>query len=92
MFQRVGEVGTGLGYVTETLPKLGQRLAAALRWKATLHWIPYALLWFGLATCVAFVVLAYKLVGLQSVRLDIASQKFTSLIKINGSQLSMADA
>ena len=47
-FERDGEVAIGLTYMTGTLVKLGQRIAAALTGGPRLAWAPYALLWLGL--------------------------------------------
>lgn len=49
VFERDGEVHIGLTYMTGTLVKLGQRIAAALRGGDPLAWTPYLLLWTGLA-------------------------------------------
>jgi uncharacterized membrane protein YoaK (UPF0700 family) len=48
VFQRDGEVSIGLTYMTGTLVKMGQRLAAALmRAPGERAWVPYLLLWLG---------------------------------------------
>lgn len=49
VFETDGEVKIGLTYMTGTLVKLGQRLAAALHGGDPLGWLPYFLLWLGLA-------------------------------------------
>ncbi|WP_188583376.1 YoaK family protein [Azorhizobium oxalatiphilum] len=49
VFQRDGEVSIGVTYMTGTLVKFGQRLAAALMGGQPFGWIPYLLLWCGLA-------------------------------------------
>ena len=48
-FERDGEVSIGLTYMTGALVKLGQRIAGALTGGPRLAWLPYALLWLGLA-------------------------------------------
>ena len=48
VFQEGGEVSVGLTYMTGTLVKLGQRIAALIRGDRTRGWLPYALLWLGL--------------------------------------------
>lgn len=48
-FERDGEVAIGLTYMTGTLVKLGQRIARALTGGPRMDWLPYALLWLGLA-------------------------------------------
>jgi uncharacterized membrane protein YoaK (UPF0700 family) len=49
VFQRDGEVAIGLTYMTGALVKIGQRLAAAVRGGSRTAWMPYLLLWIGLA-------------------------------------------
>jgi uncharacterized membrane protein YoaK (UPF0700 family) len=41
-------VSIGVTYMTGTLVRLGQHIAAALRGHDPLGWLPYLLLWFGL--------------------------------------------
>lgn len=48
VFERDGEVAIGLTYMTGTLVKLAQRLAAALRGGPRWDWLPFLLLWTGL--------------------------------------------
>lgn len=50
VFQRDGEVSIGVTYMTGTLVKLGQRVAAALQGGSKRACLPYALLWLGLMT------------------------------------------
>lgn len=48
MFQRNGEVSIGVTYMTGTLVKLGQKLAAALIGEpGRFDWVPYLALWSG---------------------------------------------
>ncbi len=49
VFEREGEVSIGLTYMTGTLVKLGQRLTDALLGGPSFGWLPYLLLWAGLA-------------------------------------------
>jgi len=49
VFESGGEVRIGLTYMTGTLVKLGQRLTAAVLGGDPLGWLPYLLLWLGLA-------------------------------------------
>jgi uncharacterized membrane protein YoaK (UPF0700 family) len=49
VFQRNGDVGVGLTYMTGALVKAGQRIAAALTGGDRWAWGPYALLWAGLS-------------------------------------------
>ena len=67
VFRRNGEVSIGLTYMTGTLVKLGQRLAAVLTGGERHGWIPYAALWLSLlagAVCGAFAEAALGLDGL----------------------------
>lgn len=49
VFQRQGDVGVGLTYMTGTLVRMGQRIATALHGGARWDWVPFLLLWTGLA-------------------------------------------
>ncbi len=64
VFQREGEVSIGVTYMTGSLVKLGQRLAAALMGGSRTAWLPYLLLWGGLVTGAAAGALAHRFVGL----------------------------
>lgn len=67
VFRRNGEVSIGLTYMTGTLVKLGQRLAAALTGGDPYGWAPYAILWLSLlagAVCGAAVEPLLGLSGL----------------------------
>src|SRR5690606_28306405 len=48
-FQRRGAVGVGLTYMTGTLVRMGQRIATALCGGPRWEWLPFLLLWTGLA-------------------------------------------
>lgn len=48
VFQREGEVSVGVTYMTGTLVKVGQHLAAAFFGGPRFEWAPYLLLWLGL--------------------------------------------
>ncbi|CAN5139051.1 YoaK family protein [soil metagenome] len=48
VFEQDGEIQIGLTYMTGTLVKLGQRLAAMLRGGDRTGWVSYLLLWLGL--------------------------------------------
>jgi len=50
VFQRQGDVGVGLTYMTGTLVRMGQRIATALHGGARWDWVPFLMLWLGLAT------------------------------------------
>jgi len=49
VFQRRGDVGVGLTYMTGTLVRMGQRIATALCGGPRWEWLPFLLLWTGLA-------------------------------------------
>lgn len=67
VFQRDGEVSIGVTYMTGTLVKLGQRIAAALRGGARWAWLPYLLLWSGLIVGAMAGAGAYARFGMTSV-------------------------
>lgn len=48
VFEQGGDVQIGLTYMTGTLVRFGQRVAAALLGGPRLEWAPYLLLWMGL--------------------------------------------
>ncbi|CAN5580231.1 YoaK family protein [soil metagenome] len=50
IFQSEGEVIVGLTYMTGTLVRLGNRIAARLSGDKSASWSPYVLLWLGLVT------------------------------------------
>lgn len=63
VFQRNGDVGVGLTYMTGALVKAGQRIAAALSGGDRWAWGPYALLWAGLTLGGALGAAAYLRLG-----------------------------
>lgn len=63
-FARDGEVSIGLTYMTGTLVKLGQRIADAIMGGPGLAWVPYALLWLGLASGATVGALVWPHLGL----------------------------
>ncbi|WP_246191176.1 YoaK family protein [Aureimonas leprariae] len=63
VFQRDGEVSVGVTYITGTLVKLGQHLAAVLLGRDRLGWVPYLLLWSGLVTGAVGGAKLYTLTG-----------------------------
>jgi uncharacterized membrane protein YoaK (UPF0700 family) len=64
-FEREGEVSIGVTYMTGTLVKLGQRIAAALVGGDRLAWAPYALLWLGLIAGAVAGALSFPVLGLR---------------------------
>lgn len=63
VFQRNGDVGVGLTYMTGALVKAGQRIAAALTGGDRWAWGPYVLLWLGLTLGGALGAAAYLRFG-----------------------------
>jgi uncharacterized membrane protein YoaK (UPF0700 family) len=63
VFSAEGEVLIGLTYMTGTLVKLGQRLAAAVRGQDAMGWAPYLLLWLGLVAGAVAGAQAYARLG-----------------------------
>ncbi len=63
VFQRQGDVGVGLTYMTGTLVRMGQRIATALHGGPRWDWLPFLLLWLGLATGGAIGALTYLKLG-----------------------------
>ncbi|MDP3405415.1 MAG: DUF1275 family protein [Brevundimonas sp.] len=49
VFQKQGDVGVGLTYMTGTLVRMGQRIATALHGGARWDWVPFLALWIGLS-------------------------------------------
>ena len=64
VFQRNGDVGVGLTYMTGALVKAGQRIAAALTGGDRWAWGPYVLLWTGLTLGGALGAAAYLKFGI----------------------------
>ncbi len=66
VFERDGEVSIGVTYMTGTLVKCGQRIAAALRGGDRWAWVPYLLLWAGLVVGAIVGASVYAAIGLNS--------------------------
>lgn len=66
VFLRDGEVSIGVTYMTGTLVRMGQRMAAALTGGGKWDWAPYLMLWAGLVAGAALGAFAYGLIGLAS--------------------------
>jgi uncharacterized membrane protein YoaK (UPF0700 family) len=49
VFQKRGDVGVGLTYMTGTLVRMGQRITTALHGGARWDWLPFLALWLGLS-------------------------------------------
>lgn len=80
VFQRNGDVSIGLTYMTGTLVKFGQRLAAALTGQGDrLGWLPYGLLWCGLVSGAIIGGLVYAAVQLQGLWIAAGAMAFLLL-------------
>ena len=66
VFQRNGDVGVGLTYMTGALVKAGQRIAVALTGGDRWAWAPYALLWASLSLGGALGAAAYLRFGVSA--------------------------
>ena len=73
VFEREGEVHIGLTYMTGTLVKFGQHLTAALMGGGGRAWLPYLLLWLGLASGALAGALCYPVFGLGNLWLAAAA-------------------
>lgn len=69
VFLRDGEVSVGVTYMTGTLVKLGQRIAAALLGDDPIGWAPYLRLWLGLLAGAIGGALLYPRIGSVSLAL-----------------------
>lgn len=72
IFQRQGEVSVGVTYMTGTLVKFAQHLAAALAGGPPLGWLPYLLLWLGLVLGAICGAALFPLLGLQALWIAVA--------------------
>lgn len=72
VFQRDGEVSVGVTYMTGTLVKLGQRMAAALTGGDSTGWQAYLLLWLGLVAGAVLGALLFPHIGLGGLWLAVA--------------------
>lgn len=66
VFAEDGEVRIGLTYMTGTLVKLGKRLTSALMGGDRWSWLPFLLLWSGLAAGAVAGALAYHAFGVHA--------------------------
>nr|WP_279587924.1 YoaK family protein [Sphingomonas vulcanisoli] len=72
VFQRAGEVSVGVTYMTGTLVKLGQHVAAALFGGPRFGWMPYLLLWLSLVAGAIGGAITFPLLGLTAIWLATA--------------------
>ena len=63
VFQRQGDVGVGLTYMTGALVRMGQRIATALCGGSRWDWLPFLMLWLGLAAGGALGALVFLRLG-----------------------------
>ena len=72
VFQREGEVSVGVTYMTGTLVKLGQHLAAALAGRPRFIWASCLLLWLGLVAGAVAGSAAFPILGLGALWIAVA--------------------
>jgi uncharacterized membrane protein YoaK (UPF0700 family) len=65
-FEHQGDLHIGLTYMTGTLVKAGQRIAAALMGGDRLAWLPFVLMWAGLVAGAVAAAAIYPRLGLGS--------------------------
>jgi uncharacterized membrane protein YoaK (UPF0700 family) len=82
VFQRDGEVTIGLTYMTGTLVKMGQRLAAAMLGGSRLAWIRPFLLWLSLVIGATLGALAHARLGLNAIWLAAAAAALLTLMAV----------
>lgn len=63
VFEKGGDVRVGLTYMTGTLVRVGQRIATALHGGVRWDWVPFLLLWVGLAAGGALGALMFLKLG-----------------------------
>lgn len=73
VLERDGEIRVGLTYMTGALVRLGQGAAAAIAGEAPHGWLPYLLLWAGLAAGAALGALAWMRFGLAALWIGAAA-------------------
>jgi uncharacterized membrane protein YoaK (UPF0700 family) len=80
VFEDEGEVRIGLTYMTGTLVKGGQRLAAALRGGDPFGWAPYVLQWLGLVIGAVCGALVYPWLGLGGLWIASAAMVLAAIV------------
>jgi len=73
VFQRDGEVSIGLTYMTGTLVKMGQRIAASMLGGPKLSFLRHFLLWLGLMGGAFTGAVVHRLIGLDAIWLAAAA-------------------
>lgn len=81
IFASKGDVRVGLTYMTGTLVKLGQRLHGTLRGRPDSQWLPYFLLWAGLATGAVGGAFAFSLLGFDALWIAAAASFVLAVLK-----------
>ena len=66
VFEHDGELHIGLTYMTGTLVKFGQRVAAAIMGGPRFAWVPFGLLWAGLVAGAVAGATSFNWIGLSS--------------------------
>ena len=89
-FQRDGEVSIGLTYMTGTLVKFGQRLAAALSGTGSAFgWAPYGILWLGMLGGAVAGAASFRAMGLGAIWIAAAA---SAMLAIALARLEKQDA
>jgi uncharacterized membrane protein YoaK (UPF0700 family) len=78
-FERNGDVAFGVTYMTGALVKLGQRLALAVTGGPRFGWLPFLLLWAGLAAGAWVGAFAYGRLGFACIGLPVAAAAILAL-------------
>lgn len=73
VFEKDGEVSIGLTYMTGTLVKLGQHLAARVQGRPTTAWMRYLALWGAMASGGVIGALCYRWLGFGSIWIAVAA-------------------
>ncbi len=84
VFERNGDIGIGLTYMTGALAKMGSRMASAMLGGKPLEWVPYLLLWLGLAVGAVCGGLVFDRIGLNGLWIAAAAAaSFTLLVTVS---------
>ena len=82
VFTRKNEVSIGVTYMTGTLVRFGQGLAARLLGDRDRRWLPYFLLWAGLAAGAVLGAAAWRLCGLRALWIAVAFYPLPLLVML----------
>lgn len=72
VFQKQGDVGVGLTYMTGTLVRMGQRITTALHGGPRWDWLPFLALWLALSGGGALGAVSYLKIGVLALWLALA--------------------